>query len=152
MKISQKQKEENRIKILAAFVDLVTEKGLKNTTMRETAKAADMGDATIYNYFSTKEAMVYAYYLAQAERLIHALKEIDDFHTFTFQEQLQTAFETHLNLLLPDREFLEKTFKAAFVTMSQDYARVKPVKAKIPGATATWRLTASARARQAADR
>ena len=130
MKISQKQKDENKAKILAAFVDLVTEKDLKNTTMRETARAADMGDATIYNYFPTKEAMVYAYYTAQAERLILELKQIDDFHTYTFQEQLQTAFETHLTLVLPDREFLEKTFKTAFVTLSQDYARVKPVKDK----------------------
>lgn len=74
--------------------------------------------------------MVYAYYEGQFDRLIHDLRQIPKFHTYTFQEQLQTAFELKLSLLANDREFVEKTFKAVFLTMSQDYARVRPVKEK----------------------
>lgn len=130
MKINQEQKAKNREMLLVAFTELVTAKGLKAATMRETAKMAGMGEATIYNYFPTKDAMVYAYYQDQFDVLIGALIRIPDFNTYTFQEQLQTAFDTQLQLLIRDREFVEKTFKPAFLDMGQDYARVKPVKEK----------------------
>ena len=128
MKISQNKKRENRQNIIAALVDMVIEKDLKNATMRGIAKSAGIGDATIYNYFSSKDAMVYAYYEERLGQAVDTLRGIPDFNTYTFQEQLQTFFETQLELFLADREFLEKTFKAAFFTLSQDYARIKPVK------------------------
>ncbi|MHC1712231.1 MAG: TetR/AcrR family transcriptional regulator [Solidesulfovibrio sp.] len=62
MKISEEQKRKNRDEIIRAAVDAITEKGMKGATMREIAKKAGLGDATIYNYFPTKEAIVYAYY------------------------------------------------------------------------------------------
>ncbi len=130
MKISKKQKLANRNKILAALVDLVIAKDLKTATMREIARTAGLGDATIYNYFPTKDAIVYAYYEDRFDQVTEALKQIPDFHTYTFQEQLQTFFETKLDLLLADREFLEKTFKTAFFTLSQDYARLRPSRDK----------------------
>tara|TARA_B100000614_G_C14533323_1_gene487378 strand:- start:164 stop:901 length:738 start_codon:yes stop_codon:yes gene_type:complete len=130
MKISKKQKAKNRQKIIRSMVDLTIEKGLKAATMREVARGAGLGDATIYNYFPTKDAIVYAYYEDQFDRVTDALRNIPDFHTYTFQEQLQTFFETQLDLLMADREYLDITFKNAFLTLSQDYARVKPTREK----------------------
>jgi len=130
MKISQHQKAENRRNIINALVDMVMEKDLKSATMRGVAKQAGFGEATIYNYFPTKDAMVYAYYEDRLDQAVETLKAIPDFNTYTFQEQLQTFFETMLAVLLPHRAFLDKTFKAAFFTFSQDYARIKPVKEK----------------------
>jgi len=130
MKISQHQKAENRRNIINALVDMVMEKDLKSATMRGVAKQAGLGEATIYNYFPTKDAMVYAYYGDRLDQAVETLKAIPDFNTYTFQEQLQTFFETMLAVLLPHRAFLDKTFKAAFFTFSQDYARIKPVKEK----------------------
>ncbi|MDD9301479.1 MAG: TetR family transcriptional regulator [Desulfobacter sp.] len=130
MKITQKQKLENRKKLLAALVDIVIQKDLKTATMREIARRAGLGDATIYNYFPTKDAMVYAYYEDRFDQVTQRLVAVPKFNTYTFQEQLQVFFETKLELLLPDREFLEKTFKSAFFTLSQDYGRVRPAKEK----------------------
>lgn len=130
MKISKKQQQENRTKIIAATVDLVISKDLKSATMREIARKAEVGDATIYNYFPTKEAILYAYYEDRFDQITQVLTQIPDFSQFTFQEQLQTFFETKLDLFLPDREFLDKTFKLAFFTLSQHYSRVRPVKEK----------------------
>lgn len=130
MKISKQQKQENRRKIIRAMVELTILKDVKTATMREIAREAGLGDATIYNYFPTKDAIVYAYFEDRFDEATETLKQIPDFHTFTFQEQLQTFFDTQLDLLLPDREFLEKTFKTAFFTLSQDYARVRPSREK----------------------
>lgn len=130
MKISKKQKLENRNKIILSAVDLITSKGLKAATMREIARQAGLGDATIYNYFPTKEAIVYGYYEDKFNAVTQQLKKIEDFNEYTFQEQLQTFFETTFELFLPDREFLEKTFKTTFFALSQHYNRIRPIKEK----------------------
>ena len=130
MKISKEQKQKNRDKIILAAVDLVTLKGFKAATMREIARQAGLGDATIYNYFPTKEAIVYGYYEDKFDQVTEQLKQIKDFNEYTFQEQLQTFFETTLELFLPDREFLEKTFKMTFFSLSQHYSRIRPIKEK----------------------
>ena len=130
MKISKEQKKKNRASIIAAAVDLITEKDVKSATMREIARKAGLGDATIYNYFPTKEAIVYGYYEDRFDQVVDRLKGISDFHEYTFQEQLQTFFESKLELFLPDREFLEKTFKMTFFALSQHYSRIRPIKDK----------------------
>jgi len=48
---SEKNKAKTRIKILEASVDVIIEKGYKSASMREIARRAGVGDATIYNYF-----------------------------------------------------------------------------------------------------
>lgn len=130
MKISKEQKNKNRSKIISAAVDLVILKGIKAATMREIARKAGLGDATIYNYFPTKEAILYGYYEDKFDLVTNELKQIKDFNEYSFQEQLQTFFETKLELLLPDREFLEKTFKTTFFALSQHYSRIRPIKEK----------------------
>ena len=61
MKISQSAKEKTKIKILQASVDLIIEKGFENASLREMAKNAGVSNPTIYNYFPSKEKLLYAY-------------------------------------------------------------------------------------------
>ena len=128
MKISQEQKAINRHAIIRAAVAVISEKNFKSSTMRQIAKAAGIGDATIYNYFATKDAILFAYYGDHMQGCIQALTEVADFHTFTLQEQLQTLFETGLEYYLADREFVEKTFHRVLLRGSRDWAQVKPVR------------------------
>ncbi|NOX33153.1 MAG: TetR/AcrR family transcriptional regulator [Deltaproteobacteria bacterium] len=130
MKISKEQKQKNRNKIIMSAVELVTSKGLKAATMREIARQAGLGDATVYNYFPTKEAIVCGYYEDKFDQVTLQLKQVKDFNEYTFQEQLQAFFEAKFELLLPDREFLEKTFKTTFFALSQHYSRIRPIKEK----------------------
>jgi AcrR family transcriptional regulator len=129
MKISQDQKEANRRAILQAAVELIAEKGFKTATMRRIAKAAGVGEGTIYNYFPTKEAILYAYYLDHMNRCVAELKTVADFNSFTLQEQLQTLFDTSLDLYLPHREFVAQTFRLVFLSPSRDWTQVKPIRA-----------------------
>ena len=128
MKISQEQKAINRHTIIRAAVTVISEKDFKSSTMRQIAQAAGIGDATIYNYFATKEAILFGYYGDHMQGCIEALKEVADFHTFTLQEQLQTLFETGLEHYLADREFVAKTFHQVLLRGSRDWAQVKPVR------------------------
>ncbi len=128
MKINQEQKTENRRIIIRAAVDLISEKGFKSATMRGIAKNAGMGEATIYNYFPTKETILYGYYQDHVQACIGILQQVEDFHTFSLQEQLQTFFETSLNLFLPDRTFVSETFRLVLFGGSGDWSRLKPIR------------------------
>jgi AcrR family transcriptional regulator len=129
MKISQQQKTENRRAIILAAVELMTVKGIRATTMREVARRAGLGDATIYNYFPTKESILFGYYEDHVGACLEELKALDDFHTFTLQEQLHTLFDTSLTLFLPDREFVAATFGSIWLGGSRDLGRIKTVRA-----------------------
>lgn len=129
MKISQEQKAVTRKAIIRAAVELIEGSGFKTATMRQIAKAAGVGDATVYNYFSTKEHILYAYYLDHMQACIEALRSIPDFNTFTLQEQLQALFDTSFNLYLADREFVTRTFRRVLLGGSRDWSQIKPVRA-----------------------
>jgi AcrR family transcriptional regulator len=129
MKISQDQKAENRRAIIRAAVDLISEKGFKTATMRGIAHVAGVGEATIYNYFPTKEATLFAYYEDHMLACIDALKQVKGFSGFSLQEQLQTLFDTSLDLYLPDRGFVSQTFPLVLLGGSREWARVKPIRA-----------------------
>lgn len=128
MKISQAQKAENRRKIIAAAVEIITVGGFKTATMRAIAREAGIADATIYKYFPTKESILFGYYHDHMKTLIKTLKAIDDFNTFGFQAQIQTVMETSLELYLPDREFVAATHQRIFFSFSRDYRQLKPIR------------------------
>lgn len=128
MKISKAQRLKNRRNIIRAGVDLMIEKGFKSATMREIARRSKIGEATIYNYFPTKESILFAYYEDHFICCTEKLKEIEDFNTYSFQEQVQAYFETSLELFLPDREFVELSYKQVFFSLSRNYQLFEPLR------------------------
>ncbi len=98
--------------------------------MREIAREAGVGDATIYNYFPTKDAILYAYYQDHMEAWIERLRSLDSFHELSLAEQLQCAFETSLELYLPDREFVAESFKILSLSLGQSYRNMQPIRAR----------------------
>jgi AcrR family transcriptional regulator len=106
MKVSQSAKEKTKVKILESAVELMTIKGYKNASLREIAKEAGVSNPTIYNYFPTKEKILYAYVEQKHKKTAEILQEIENFNTYTLREQLQALIETELELYLEDREFI----------------------------------------------
>lgn len=114
MKVTQSAKEKTKLKILEEAVTLIIEKGFKNASMREMAKNAGVSNPTIYNYFPTKEKILYAYVDQKHKEAVAILEAIEDFNTYTLREQLQTLIETELELYLEDREFIVQIFDMVF--------------------------------------
>lgn len=114
MKVSEEDKAKTRIKILEASVDVISEKGFKSASMREIARHAKVGDATIYNYFPSKEKLLYGYCEYVQQQVMESLKSIEDFHEYSLQEQLQQLVDTELQTWLPAREFLQEVFKLTY--------------------------------------
>ncbi len=118
MKVSKSAKEKTKIKILKSAVDLIIEKGFEKTTLREIAKAAGVSNPTIYNYFPSKEKLLFAYIEQKHKETVEILENIEDFHTYTLREQLQTLIDTELELYLEDREFVQQIADMVFNSSS----------------------------------
>lgn len=129
MKISSEVKARTRIRLLEAAVDEISEKGFEKATMRAIAKRADVADATIYNYFSTKEKLLYGYCEYVQQQVMAELKAIEDFHEYTLQEQLHQLVETELRLWLPAREFLQTVFAQTYAAPNVGYELLTDTKA-----------------------
>ena len=118
MKVSKSAKEKTKIKILKCAVDLIIEKGFEKTTLREIAKAAGVSNPTIYNYFPSKEKLLFGYIEQKHKETVEILESIEDFHTYTLREQLQTLIDTELELYLEDREFIQQIADMVFNSSS----------------------------------
>ena len=110
MKISGEVKEQTRIRLLESAVDVISEKGFDKASMREIARRAEVADATIYNYFSTKEKLLFGYCELVQQRVMAELKSLDNFHEFSLRDQFHQLVETEVRMWLPAREFLAEVF------------------------------------------
>ncbi|MCV2353745.1 TetR/AcrR family transcriptional regulator [Paucibacter sp. B2R-40] len=111
MRISKSQTEKNRRLVIKTAVDLMTSQGFEGTTMKQIARAAELGDATIYKYFPSKEKLVLAYFeqaVADALAQIGKTKGLD---SFSLQERMQLLIDALLERFLADREFVALAHK-----------------------------------------
>ncbi len=124
MKISRHEQEQTRKRLLDAAVEVVTEKGFRRATMREIAKTAGVASATIYNYFPTKEHLLFGYCEEKQAEVASLLGGIPDFHEYSLREQLQTLAETEIEVVLGDREFVSQVFELAFYSPATSYSQL----------------------------
>ena len=90
MKISKNQKIKVREAIIKAAVDLMIKNSFEKTTMRDIARKAKIGDATIYKYFPNKESIIFGYFQSAQHETINSLSKIPDFDNYDLQEKIQT--------------------------------------------------------------
>jgi AcrR family transcriptional regulator len=99
--------------ILSTALSLFRRNGLDNTTMRDIARKADVALGAAYYYFSSKEAILQAYYdqvqVQHHTRVLEALAQ----QRLTFEERLKAVFHTKLDILRDDRKILGALFRYA---------------------------------------
>ncbi|WP_119967328.1 TetR/AcrR family transcriptional regulator [Simplicispira lacusdiani] len=106
MKTTRQQQEATRRQIVVSAVDLMTRQGFDGTTMKDIARAAGIGDATIYKYFPTKDRIVLGYLDAVVQQALADTLQTPGFTDYQLQEKLQRLTDAVLEHLLPDREFV----------------------------------------------
>jgi TetR/AcrR family transcriptional regulator of autoinduction and epiphytic fitness len=111
MRISKSQTEKNRRLIIRTAVDLMTAQGFDGTTMKQIARAAELGDATIYKYFPSKEKLVLAYFEQAAADALALIAKTKGLADFTLQERMQLLIDSLLEQFLADREFVALAHK-----------------------------------------
>ena len=106
MKTTRQQQDATRRQIVASAVDLMTRQGFDGTTMKDIARAAGIGDATIYKYFPTKDRIVLGYLDDVAHQALADTLQTPGFVGYGLQEKLQRLTDAVLERLLADREFV----------------------------------------------
>lgn len=118
MKTTRQQQDATRRQILASAVALMTRQGYDGTTMKDIARAAGIGDATIYKYFPTKDRIVLGYLDEVAQQAIADTLATPCFADYQLQEQLQRLTDAVLERLEPDK---------AFVAVVREVTRAAPL-------------------------
>jgi AcrR family transcriptional regulator len=72
--LRERKKRATREAIAAAAMELFTERGFDSVTVAEVAAAADVSEKTVFNYFPTKEELVFHGGAARRERLIENVR------------------------------------------------------------------------------
>jgi len=104
--------EDTRRKIYEAAMELFREKGFDETTMRDIASKAGVALGGAYYYFSSKDAIVLAFYRETQESsnqlVLQALA-----HEKKLKERIRCVLERRLELLTPNRKFCAALFRHA---------------------------------------
>jgi len=100
----EQKKAQTRKAIVAAAVDLFSEKGYEKTSIEDLAKVADIGKSTIYTYFNTKEEIFLAFCEEEVEYSFSALRDRVDIDA-PLIVQLHTLFMLQYGFVTRNREF-----------------------------------------------
>jgi AcrR family transcriptional regulator len=104
--------EDTRRRIYEAALELFREKGFEQTTMRDIAAKAGVALGGAYYYFSSKEAIVLAFYRDMQEGSHESILEAMAGHK-KLKDRLRVVLEKRLELLVPDRKFCDALFRHA---------------------------------------
>jgi len=120
----QKQLAERLDKILAAASGLFAEKGFHRTTTKEIAEAADVSEGTLYNYFESKNDLLFGIVgqlaKSQEEEDWPTASPSSDLRQFFvsllrqrggFAEQNQAMLQAVLSEILADAQLRERFYQ-----------------------------------------
>jgi AcrR family transcriptional regulator len=75
MGLRERKKHQTRQVIAGTALRLFSERGFDAVTVAQVAKAADVSDATVFNYFPTKESLFFGQMQSFEEALVQAVRE-----------------------------------------------------------------------------
>ena len=104
--------EDTRRRIYEAALELFREKGFEQTTMRDIAAKAGVALGGAYYYFSSKEAIVLAFYHEMQESSHESILEAMAGHK-KLKDRIRVVLEKRLELLAPNRKFCDALFRHA---------------------------------------
>lgn len=108
---SETRGEATRRKILETSLELFREKGFDGTTMRDIAKAAGVSLGAAYYYFTSKEAIAYAYYETQLSEFETSVRA-DFSETEVLAERLRIALGARFGPPHADQKLMSALFRA----------------------------------------
>jgi AcrR family transcriptional regulator len=104
--------EDTRHKIYEAAMEMFREKGFEETTMRDIAAKAGVALGGTYYYFSSKDAIVLAFYHEMQQTSTSAVSDAL-LEKKKLKDRIRAVFNERLKLLEPNRKFCAALFRHA---------------------------------------
>jgi AcrR family transcriptional regulator len=104
--------EDTRRKIYDAAMELFREKGFEQTTMRDIAAKAGVALGGAYYYYSSKDAIVLAFYAEMQQASNQPVLDALAGHK-KLQQRIRSVVDKRLELLEPNRKFCAALFRHA---------------------------------------
>lgn len=137
MKTHKAQQDQTRARIVQSAVDLMTRQGYDGTTMKDIARAAGIGDATIYKYFPSKDRVLLGFYEQALSAALEDTWATSGLADYSLQEKLQRLTDAVLERLLPEREFVALTRsllqRSPLLLLAQPMAAQQALKLAVEG-------------------
>jgi AcrR family transcriptional regulator len=122
--------EDTRRRIYESALKLFREKGFEATTMRDIAAKAGVALGAAYYYFSSKEAIVLAFYQEMQESSHEGILEALSGEK-KLKDRIRVVLEKRFELLAPNRKFCDALFRHAPDThdpLSPFSAETRPIR------------------------
>ena len=105
--LTEEEQSRRRHEIFAAAAQLFLEKGFIETSMREIAEAAGMGKSSLYDYFQTKDDILFWYFQDEIGDMTALAREIAD-QPLSAIEKLHQILHKQMERMLENQEFYLK--------------------------------------------
>lgn len=106
MKTTRAQQDATRARLVEAAAMLMGTQGFDAVSMKDIAREAGVGDATIYKYFPTKERLILGYFDLRATQAVAVAAATPEFDRFDLHARLQRLTDAVLEGLAPNRAFV----------------------------------------------
>lgn len=107
-----------KTKVLGVARKLFWKKGYKSTTMLDIAKAYGCKPGNIYNFFDSKEHILYQVLLEEMEQILEPIKHLDEDDGSCPVQQLRKVITSHVHLTLSHRRTAKLLFDVSLDSLS----------------------------------
>jgi AcrR family transcriptional regulator len=104
------KKEQTKLRILQAALQLFKEKGLEGTTTKQISRKAGIAEGTLFNYFETKEDLALYFFQKETDNLIAWFRAEKRLQKAALPEKLFAIIHRQLEYLEPYEEFIGAVF------------------------------------------
>jgi len=104
------KKEQTKLRILQAALQLFKEKGLEGTTTKQISRKAGIAEGTLFNYFETKEDLAMYFFQKETDNLIAWYRAEKRLQKAALPEKLFAIIHRQLEYLEPYEEFIGAVF------------------------------------------
>lgn len=115
--LRSRQKRKREEAIIKAAMLLISEKGYRNTSIEEIAEKAEVGPATVYNYFGTKSEIFISIFNRKIEVLLRKGAAVLDSPPAGAEEAVYKLAETYFHSFSDnfDRQLLREVFVTVLI-------------------------------------
>jgi TetR/AcrR family transcriptional regulator, cholesterol catabolism regulator len=113
-----------RNKILSKARALFGKKGYQNTTVKDIASAYGCEAANIYNFFDSKENMLYEILSLEMEAIVAPIREIRDDEATNPVNQLRMIFESHGRVTLGKMRTSKVLYDSSLRSLNARHQRI----------------------------